>query len=195
MSADGTTALIGADQVDSGKARPTCSTSRADGILGFRVVDPDGHPDQLRRRLRCLLRATPWRMSADGTTARHRGRGRELVTGNGLRVPRRWRRIVGHLFGTDSHTDQLGRRFGSEFGISVALTADGTTTVIGAEGVSSSTGRQAYVFHVAGEGAWATSSAPTATLTNSAGASDDAFGSSVALSADGTTAVIEEPSA
>ena len=128
-------------------------------------------------------------LSADGTTTVIGGEGVSSSTGAAY---------VFHVAGEGSWATSSaptatltnsGGASGSEFGISVALTADGTTTVIGAEGVSSSTGA-AYVFHVAGEGAWATSSAPTATLTNSAGASDDAFGSSVALSADGTTAVI-----
>ena len=71
----------------------------------------------------------------------------------------------------------------------MALSADGTTAVIGALGVNSNVGA-AYVFHVSGEGSWATSSTPTAILTNSGGASGSDFGVSVALSADGTTALI-----
>src|ERR1035437_8613539 len=82
-----------------------------------------------------------------------------------------------------------GGASGDTFGHSVALSADGTTAVIGAENVNSLKGA-AYVFHVSGEGSWATSSAPTATLTNSGGGPADFFGYSVALSADGTTAVI-----
>ena len=78
------------------------------------------------------------------------------------------------------------------FGGSVALSADGTTALIGAYGVSSSTGA-AYVFHVASEGPWASSSTPTATLTNSAGSDGDSFGYSVAMSSDGTTALIGSP--
>jgi streptogramin lyase len=67
----------------------------------------------------------------------------------------------------------------------MALSADGTTALIGAEGAGSGAGA-AYIFHVSNEGSWATSSAPTATLTSSGGY----FGSSVVLSADGTTALI-----
>ncbi len=78
---------------------------------------------------------------------------------------------------------------GDQFGWSVAMSADGTTALIGAYGVSSQQGA-AYVFHVAGEGSWASSSSPTATLTNSGGVSRDNFGYSVAMSADGTAAVI-----
>jgi hypothetical protein len=69
----------------------------------------------------------------------------------------------------------------------VALSADGTTALVGAPGAASGKGA-AYVFHVSGEGSWATSSTPTATLSNSGGASANQFGISVALSADGTTA-------
>ena len=65
---------------------------------------------------------------------------------------------------------KLGGASGDVFGTSVAISADGTTAVIGAPGVNSSTGA-AYVFHVSGDGSWVTSSTPTATLTNSAGAS------------------------
>ena len=75
------------------------------------------------------------------------------------------------------------------FGVSVALSADGTTALVGAYGVGLFRGA-AYVFHVPGEGSWATTGAPTATLTNSAGAAGDEFGFSVALSADGTTALV-----
>ena len=78
---------------------------------------------------------------------------------------------------------------GDYFGQSVALSTDGTTAVIGATGVSGGIGA-AYVFHVSGEASWATTSPTTAILTNSDGLSGDYFGQSVALSADGTTAVI-----
>ena len=88
--------------------------------------------------------------------------------------------------------DQLGRGFTRRIGSRVAISADGTTAFIGAYGVSTGTG-VAYVFHVSSEGSWATTSTPTATLTNSSGASGDLFGTSVALSADGTTAVIGAP--
>jgi S-adenosylmethionine/arginine decarboxylase-like enzyme len=75
------------------------------------------------------------------------------------------------------------------FGLSVAISSDGTTALIGAYGVTSYTGA-AYVFHVAGQGSWSSSSAPTATLTNGAGAFNDSFGDQVAISADGTNALI-----
>jgi hypothetical protein len=73
-------------------------------------------------------------------------------------------------------------------GYSVALSADGATALVGAPAVSSNRGA-AYVFRK-GAGSWATSDTPTATLTYEYGTSDDRFGSSVALSADGATALI-----
>ena len=83
--------------------------------------------------------------------------------------------------GSGSQYDYLGH--------SVAISSDGTTALIGADGVNSSTGA-AYVFHASAEGSWASSSTPTATLTNGSGAPNDYFGHSVALSSDGTTALI-----
>jgi hypothetical protein len=74
-------------------------------------------------------------------------------------------------------------------GSSVALSSDGTTALIGAPGADSGLGA-AYVFHVSSEDAWASSSVPTATLKKSSGSTSDNFGSSVALSSDGMTALI-----
>lgn len=81
-------------------------------------------------------------------------------------------------------------RVGDNFGDSVALSSDGTTALIGAGGTTlngiSVTG-QAYVFG-ATNGVWST--APAATFPDPAGAANDEFGIGVALSADGTTALI-----
>jgi titin len=77
----------------------------------------------------------------------------------------------------------------STFGRAVALSADGTTALIGASGVNSNTGA-ADVFNVAGSGSWATTSVPTATLTDSSDAANYLFGRAVALSADGITALV-----
>ena len=75
------------------------------------------------------------------------------------------------------------------FGYSVAMSADGTTALVGAP-VANSFHGAAYVFNVSDEGSWANSSAATATLTNLGDAANDWFGSSVALSGDGTTALV-----
>jgi len=78
-----------------------------------------------------------------------------------------------------------GGSSGDGFGTRLAVSADGTTAVVTAVGVNASRGA-AYIFRVADEAAWASSSAPTATLTKSGALADDTFGSA-ALSADGAT--------
>jgi hypothetical protein len=72
-------------------------------------------------------------------------------------------------------------------GYSVAISSDGSTIVAGAFGVNESRGA-AYVF-AKGAGSWVTTSAPTATLTNSGGTANDGLGWSVAISGDGLTIV------
>jgi len=82
---------------------------------------------------------------------------------------------------------------GDEFGTSVAVSANGTTVLVGASGVSTSAGA-AYIFHASSEDSWTTTSTPSATLTDSAAGSNSSFfGKSVALSSDGTTALIGAP--
>ena len=51
------------------------------------------------------------------------------------------------------------------------------------------------VFHASGADTWASSSTPAATLTKAGGAGNDALGALVAVSADGTTAVVSAPGA
>ena len=77
---------------------------------------------------------------------------------------------------------------GGWFGLSVAMSFDGTTALIG--------GREgAYVFNVPSEASWASSSSPTATLAKPGGSTYDSSGYSVAMSADGTTALIGDADA
>ncbi len=75
----------------------------------------------------------------------------------------------------------------TEFGSSVSLSSDGKTALIGALGTNNFTGG-AYVFQRSADG-WALA----ATLAASDGAREDAFGSAVALSSDGNTALIGAP--
>ena len=76
-----------------------------------------------------------------------------------------------------------------QFGLAVALSADGTTALVGAQGVASNSGA-AYVFHVSTEASWPSVSGPVATLTSTSNSLDALFGSATALSADGTVALI-----
>lgn len=78
------------------------------------------------------------------------------------------------------------------FGISLALTPDGTTLVAGAP-FYNGFGGEAFVFHVSGEGAWASTSTPTAVLSNAGQSDKDGLaGSAVAISGDGTTALVSD---
>ncbi len=77
------------------------------------------------------------------------------------------------------------------FGYSVALSADGTTALIGSPGTATTT-NAAYIYQVASESDWVSTSTPTATLYDGSGF-NDGFGKSVALSSDGTTALIGAP--
>jgi hypothetical protein len=77
-------------------------------------------------------------------------------------------------------------------GNAIALSSDGTVALLGAPGVNSDTG-SADVFHSSGEGAWATTSTPTASLSNAGSSSGDEFGVNVAVSNDGTNALIFAP--
>src|SRR5262245_26195233 len=64
-------------------------------------------------------------------------------------------------------------------GVTVALSADGTTALVGGSGVAGYRGA-AYIFHTSDAGAWVSSAVPTATLTHKAGGADG-FGWWVAL--------------
>jgi hypothetical protein len=77
------------------------------------------------------------------------------------------------------------------FGAGVAVSTDGTTALVTAPGLHAQRGG-AYIFHVSGEGAWASSSAPTATLTDSGSKPHDALAVG-ALSADGATVLLGAP--
>jgi len=74
----------------------------------------------------------------------------------------------------------------------IALSGDGTTALLGAAGSVSRAGR-AYLFHVASEAAWTSSSTPTAILSKASGVAHDRLGWGVALSGDGTTAFLGAP--
>ena len=78
---------------------------------------------------------------------------------------------------------------GDRLGSSVALSSDGTTALLGDYAANSFAGA-AEIFHVSSESSWTTTSTPAATLTNSGGVANDDFGGTVALSSDGTTAVV-----
>lgn len=78
-----------------------------------------------------------------------------------------------------------------QFGSSAAVSADGSTALVGAFGEDSAAGR-VYIFTRSGA-TW--SSTPTTTFLDPGATANDLFGFSVALSADGTVALIGAPGA
>ena len=186
LSADGTTAFLGANAINS-----------LEGVVYVFHVPSEGSWSTSSTPTATLSGpasrngdyfGASLALSKDGTTA--------LIGANGLSSAYVFHvSSEGSWAGSSAPTATLTTAAGAtgqSFGMSVGLSADGTTALIGAfsaNAASSDTGA-AYVFHVSSEGSWASSSTPTATLTNAAGASGDAFGCSVALSADGTTALI-----
>ena len=85
---------------------------------------------------------------------------------------------------------------GSYLGYSVSLSSDGNTAIVGAPDttIGGNTYQGAAFIFTRSNGAWAKSAELTAPSTGSeAGAASDDFGNSVALSADGTTAIVGAP--
>lgn len=80
----------------------------------------------------------------------------------------------------------------AHFGFSVAVSADGTTALVGAVDAHRREG-VAYIFRVSAEGTWASSSTPVATLAPPTTKRNQHFGFDLALSADGTTAAVSAP--
>jgi hypothetical protein len=94
-------------------------------------------------------------------------------------------------FPTAILTDAAGVAHDDLGGI-VRVSADGLTAVATAVGAAKGAGT-ADVFHVSSEGAWTTTSAPTARLTEHSRHANDELGWAAAVSADGTTAVAGAP--
>ncbi len=91
-----------------------------------------------------------------------------------------------------------GETAGEELGSSVALSADGQTALVGAPSANSADGPNTGVAYIYTEpaGGWAGNLTPAATFAgNGNAAGEEQLGSSVALSADGQTALVGAPSA
>jgi hypothetical protein len=184
LSADGTTALVGA----SGDADPNGTKAgsahvfvRSDGAWRHdgKLVPDDGDEEDLFGGAVAL--------SADGTTA--------LVGASEDEDPNGKNSGSAYVFarfdGGWRQEEKLAASGGDEedaFGISVALSADGTTALVGARS-NEDPGRvgagSAYVFERSGDG-WQQATRLAATEPELNGR----FGISVALSADGTTALV-----
>lgn len=188
VSADGTTALVSAPAVshEAGAAyvfhvanagawtssdTPTATLTLASGaqvILGWQVA-----------------------LSPDGTTAFIDA----PIAGGGQNRPGAI--YVYHVASEDAWTSSstptaaLTAQGSVNLGIGgMAVSTDGTTLIVGAPYYNEDAGG-AYVFQVASEDAWVTSSSPTAVLTvPNESRADEYVGGSVALSGDGTTALL-----
>lgn len=174
LSADGTTALV-----DANKAtyvfRQTAAGWDTDNPVT--LPDPSDFPSQ------------DVAVSADGTTALIGVRREETAAGMDVGVAYVFRR-TDEEWNTDNpvtlpNPDAEPK---DQFGRSVALNADGTTALIGAPGeYTNDRVGAAYVFNWTAEG-WDVSN--PITLPNPDPTDDDAFGWSVAMNADGTTALV-----
>lgn len=128
-------------------------------------------------------------LSADGTVA--------LVGAPGATVNSQVLAGKTYLYVLSQHVWTRTREFddpaaaGDQFGSAVALSADGNTALIGAPATAANNGNgapgQAYVF-TAVHGAWAAHPLPEPGT-----AATDAYGSAVAISADGGLAVVGAP--
>jgi hypothetical protein len=176
LSSDGTTALIGAPAADASAGAayvfPTSSTSSTPAAT---LTGPSTAPEGDVGYSVAL--------SSDGTTALVGAQGEAFIfqtSGEGS-----WA-------SSSAVTATLIDPSGDTVAAPVALSANGTTALIGDSGGNGGIG-VAYVFHVASEGAWASNTTPTATLTDNSGFAGGQLGSSVSLSSDGTTALIGAP--
>ncbi len=134
--------------------------------------------------------------SAASSLSRESGGRTQADAGALAAVPASLRAAIGASLGTSAPAAGYSRRTeltasdrasGDQFGYSVALSALGTTALVGANFRHSAAGA-AYVFTLRG-GAWS----QTAELTAPRGASTQEFGFSVALSAAGSTALVGTP--
>jgi hypothetical protein len=131
-------------------------------------------------------------LSGDGNTALVGGRHDTGNTGAAwvfTRSGSTWTQQGGKLVGTGHEGEgQLGHISEGEFGVSVALSADGNTALIGGPRDNGDTGA-AWVFARSGS----TWSQQGKKLTGTGETGEGEFGQSVALSADGVTALIGGP--
>ncbi len=191
LSSDGTTALIGADGVNGYRGAAYIFHTSSEGSWSSSSIPTATLTDGSGARDFFGLSAT---LSADGTTALIGTPYQQGNLGAGAAYVFH-ASSEGSWSSSSSPTATLTNSAGAShdwLGYSVALSSDGTTALAGAPGLNSGQGA-AYIFHASSEGSWSTSSTPTATLSNGSGASEDSLGVAVALSSDGTTALLGAP--
>jgi len=177
LSNDGNTAVVGADYATGVSANTGAASVYTSGGGSWSKVATltasSGVADDLF--------GTSVALSGDGTTAMVGAPAVNYDTGEAYVFT-----ASGGSWADQSSTPfATGVASGDKFGYSVALSRGGTTAMVGAPFGSSSTG-EAYVFTTSGGGSWS----QAASLTATGGMANDEFGNSVALSRDGTTAVV-----
>jgi hypothetical protein len=180
LSADGNTAIVGGPG-DNSSAGAVWLFTRSSGVW-----TPGG--TQLPLGTGAVGRAGQgWSvaLSADGTTAIVGGRGDNLDAGAAWVFTQSggvWTQQGPKLFGSGA----VGL---TEEGYSVALSADGNTAIVGGPGDNSNAGAS-WVFTRSGGGVW-TQQGPKLFGSGAVGVAQQ--GTSVALSADGNTAIVGGP--
>jgi Divergent InlB B-repeat domain len=179
LSADGLTALVGADGVNSGTG----------AAYVFHVASETSWTGSISSPTRTLTNGSgsdgdglgsSAALSSDGTTA--------LITAGGAGAAYVYQASAADAWASAPNTAPTATLTDSNvsgLGAAVALSNNGTTALVGASGA-------ADVFHVSTETSWTGSISPAATLTDS---NESNLGSSVALSSDGATALVGAPSA
>ena len=179
LSSDGTTALIGAIDEDSG------NTDNGAAYVFTRSAGTWTEQAKLLASDRASsdFFGSSVALSSDGNTALIGAEGKDIFTDKDFGAAYVFTRTAGtwtqqqKLVVLDNNTDEF-------FGNSVALSSDGNTALIAAEGDDTSRGA-AYIFTRSG-GTWTEQQR----LTAIGRANSDFFGWSVALSSDGLTALI-----
>ncbi len=172
ITPDGSTALVGATYRDSGSGAAYVFTrTRTGWQQTSELTGASGD-----------YFGTSVAMTADGNTALISAPAADDATGAVFAFTR-----TRTGWAQTAELTAAGGASGDTFGDSVAVTPDGTTALIGASGRDSQTGA-AYVFTRTRTG-WQQASE----LTAAGGASGDGFGDSVAVTADGATALIGAP--
>jgi hypothetical protein len=233
LSADGTTALVGAEGVRHGwgavyvyhvssagswvsSSTPAATLTCAAGAIGRSVaLSADGTTAFLGACVFHVSNEDAWVSSSTPTATLTVGSspltdysvaassdGTTLVAGPALYNPSVGGAYLFHVASEDAWVSSstptailsnATEPANDQAGQAVAISGDGKTVLIGDQYHGSGAGwgvGEASVFHVASEAAWASSSAPTATLSNASGIAESYFGYSLALSGDGTTAFL-----
>ena len=192
LSGDNTTVLIGARGFDfyQGAAyvfnKPTGGWASSSTFAAKLTASDGFSSDDF---------GSPVLLSSDGTTAFIGASGARIGSNYGQGAAYIYNKPAGGWASSSTFAAKLTASDGDasdNFGWSIALSSDGTTALIGASAatIGSNAGQGAAYFFNKPTGGWASSTTFAAKLTATDGAADNAFANGVALSSDGTLALI-----